>query len=174
MFNNRKAQIGETVTWVVATIAIIIILVISVLVVSIGPFKNREFKEGGTSDLLVTKSFTGYLLTDDGNGVVFEQLKDKKTYLEAPQETTRIDRTFPKKIFLGLYKDEYSSNQIFLRINSEWCGWDGSSKCDNRKVLFNQGGLPSNMKATKLFYDRIKLKDWGDETKNTILELMLN
>lgn len=173
----RKAQVGETVTWVVATIIIIVILVVSIFIVSSTTFSNSKKLESKNTqtDLLVTKSLLGYLLSKDGSTVqVFEQLKDKKTYVDAPSESVKIDETFFQKILFDLYKEEYSFNQILFRINSEFCKWEGSSKCNNERILFNQGGLPSNKGEARFFYDNIKLKNWGHETKNTVLELMLN
>src|SRR3989339_145530 len=43
--NNCRGQIGETLTWVVATIVIVIILSISIFVVSFGGFlgENKDF-----------------------------------------------------------------------------------------------------------------------------------
>ena len=82
MKKNNKGQISETMMWVVATIVIVVILGISIYIAGIsgvlGLEKKVEIKD--KSDLLVTKSFMGYLLSRDSSGKqVFEQLKDKET-----------------------------------------------------------------------------------------------
>ena len=63
--NNCRGQIGETLTWVVATIVIVIILSISIFVVSFGGFLGeKKFSEYDPiqSDLIFTKSFSGFLI----------------------------------------------------------------------------------------------------------------
>jgi hypothetical protein len=162
MFDNKKAQVGETVTWMVATVAIVIILVISVLVVSIGPFKNREFIESGTSDLLVTKSLAGYLLTED----VWNNLKDKKGIAGETVEKEIVDLF--KNIFI-LYEKEYPHH---------WIGIVTSDIVFN-PVLGVGPGAPPNSQfgfgnrlgksqgSEKFYYNQIKLNE------NIILELIL-
>ena len=63
---NKRAQVGETMTWIVATIVIIVILVISIYIAGVSDITNkifsREFEIKGHNDLLVTKSLTSYLI----------------------------------------------------------------------------------------------------------------
>ena len=75
---NKKAQIGETMTWVVATIVIVVVLSFSILL-SINIFKDKKFEVEKETDLLAVKSLTGYLLTEDSNGKkVFANLQEAK------------------------------------------------------------------------------------------------
>jgi len=60
---NKKAQIGETLTWVVATIVIIVILGVSIFIVSLH-LKNKNFIVNRKSDLIATKSITSFLIQD--------------------------------------------------------------------------------------------------------------
>jgi len=63
MLNNKRAQLGETMTWVVATIIIIVILVFSVFMIS--PItKNKKFESDKKTDLLATKDISSFLLED--------------------------------------------------------------------------------------------------------------
>lgn len=57
---NHKAQVGETMTWVVATIVIVVVLSFSILI-SINIFDDKEFGVERKTDLLATKSLTGFL-----------------------------------------------------------------------------------------------------------------
>lgn len=181
---DKKAQIGETMTWVVATIIIIVILVIAIVVVSSSPFKGGKKIESKNTktDLLVTKSFLGYLLRKDSSGArVFEQLKDKKTYLDDPVNGGELEKSnidLAKKIFPVLYKEEYSE-RFFLGINSEWCGWDkynqtSSGACDRSRPFEGIDRKSLTTSYVRISYDRIKLKDRGNKDDNTILELILN
>ena len=63
---NKKAQIGETITWVVATLVIIVVLGISVLVtIPLGSEKKIKI-EDKQKEFIATKSITN-LLSYDGN-----------------------------------------------------------------------------------------------------------
>ena len=110
---DRRAQVGETMTWIVATIVIIVILFISIYVAGASDIAKkvvglgREFEIKGHNDLLVTKSLTGYLLTNDGNGVVFEQLKDKENPLIDMNSFSNFNKEFSKNIFYKIYEKDY-------------------------------------------------------------------
>lgn len=67
---SKKAQIGETMTWVVATIIIIFILAISIFFVKFN-FEKRDFVYSVSNDLIVSKSTTSFLKEDNN----FENLK---------------------------------------------------------------------------------------------------
>lgn len=101
---NKKGEIGKTITWLVATVIIIVILLISVFIVSLNLRKNKrfkEFKEGKIEDLLVVKSLSAYLLTKDASGKnVFEQLRDE-------EKLNDFNGPLALKIFEGLYKKDY-------------------------------------------------------------------
>ena len=57
---NKKAQIGETMTWVVATLIIIVILGVSIFIVQFS-LSKKEFVLFATNDLIVTKSVVSFL-----------------------------------------------------------------------------------------------------------------
>jgi len=61
---NKKAQLGETMTWIVATLIIIIVLAISISVTSLNSGKKKIiiFEK---SDLYAVKSVSAYMLTND-------------------------------------------------------------------------------------------------------------
>lgn len=83
---NKKAQSGETITWIIATIIIIVILLISIYGASalakskkiITTAKNPSNLFGSDyspdSDLLAVKSMTGFLLTSDNGNFVYSQI----------------------------------------------------------------------------------------------------
>ena len=69
MLNNKKAQIAETMTWVVATIIILVILAIAIFAASIMSVVTRTINvEADESTVLLKKSLQGYLLTQDSGG----------------------------------------------------------------------------------------------------------
>jgi len=69
--NNRRGQIGETMTWVVATIVIIVILGISIFIVKFS-LNEKEFVKFSSEDSVLTKSAVSFLRY--GNN--FDELKN--------------------------------------------------------------------------------------------------
>ncbi len=104
IIKSRKAQTGETLTWIVATIIIIIVLGIAIFIASISPNNlksSRSFSQ--TSDVLASKSLYSYLLTKDVNGkIVYEQIKNQG-------DLSASTGNFAISIFKGLYGGEYVS-----------------------------------------------------------------
>lgn len=75
MFNNKHAQIGETLSWIVATAIIIFLLMISIAIVGLGK-KEREIENEDKFNLVISKSLIGYLQTDEGTGKInYERLQ---------------------------------------------------------------------------------------------------
>ena len=107
---NKRGQIGKTITWVVATVIIIVILFISIFVATsyLGGSKKADFSK--QSDILASKSFFAYLLTEDTEGdTVYEQLRDEENLndfngnlaLNIFEEFYRKD--YPYTIWLVIY-----------------------------------------------------------------------
>ncbi len=77
---NKKAQIGETMTWVIATIVIIVILVFSIFISSfIGRGRDKMFPATGDfRNLIEAKSISGFLLTENDYGErIFDQILEE-------------------------------------------------------------------------------------------------
>ena len=92
-------------TWVVATVIIIVILLISIFITTgaesfLGVDKKVDFsaKQG---DLLASKSFFAYLLTEDAGGrTIYEQLKNQENLND-------FNGNLAIKIFDKFYSEEY-------------------------------------------------------------------
>ena len=102
---NKKGQIGETMTWVVATIIIIIILAISIFISSFYLGKSKKIQESyswlPTAGIPASKSLFSYMLTLDSEGkTVHSQLKEEDNLNE-------FSGNLGKKIFLEFYGKEY-------------------------------------------------------------------
>ncbi len=163
MLDNKRAQIGETMTWIVATIIIIVILIFSIFIVSLSK-KNRSFELKGYNDLLVTKSFMGYLLSDDGKGVVFEQIKNKEGFPTDPEiklEKSNVDLAI--KIFPMLYS-EGNLNYIWLGIVDYTCKFE--SACTAISIPFGDRNK-KDLLGKRLFYNNLMLN------KNSFIELIV-
>ncbi|GIU68528.1 MAG: hypothetical protein KatS3mg001_378 [Candidatus Pacearchaeota archaeon] len=59
----KKAQVGETTSWIFATIVIITIILISLFIVQFYQGKNKEIEELKTVDVVAAKSLFSYILT---------------------------------------------------------------------------------------------------------------
>ena len=113
MLHNKKAVVGETLTWIIATLIVIIILAFSIFVTSLlvksqGFGGDRGFSTYNQNDLLVTKSLTGYLLTEDNGEKVFEQIK-------AEGDLNDFNGPLSLSIFLDLYKKDYARGWLDIR-----------------------------------------------------------
>jgi hypothetical protein len=106
---SRKGQISEGITWVVATIAIIIILLVSISLTSFYT-KDREIKKDFFRDSTNQKTVLSYLLTKEDNGEI--------VYLDIKKEGNLKDVSgnLALKIFNGLYKDRYQ--QMWVGVSS--------------------------------------------------------
>ena len=112
MLDNKRAQIGETTTWVIATIVIVVILIFSIFIVSFTKDESKKFENQDTnSDLLAMKSLSGYLLTQDQNGIIiYEQLKNE-------QDLNEFNGNLAFDIFKKLYEKDYGFG-IWMGITS--------------------------------------------------------
>ena len=116
----KKAEIGETVTWLVATLIIVVLLAISIFVSSlIGSLNYEDLSIQDKSDLLVTKSLTSYLMTEDVSGkIIFNQIKEDK-------DLNDFNAPLSLKIFT-FYEEEYSRG-IYLDIRGKDAKLSGGS-----------------------------------------------
>ena len=99
---NKKATVGETITWVIATVIIIVILLISVFVTTSFLSGNKKVDfSAKQSDFLALESFFAYLLTEDTSGqTIYEQLKEEGNL-------TQFNGELALNIFNGLYSEDY-------------------------------------------------------------------
>ncbi|MEK6741717.1 MAG: hypothetical protein AABX68_00855 [Nanoarchaeota archaeon] len=99
---NNKAQVGDTIMWFVATIAVVVILAISIFSVSFAFSNGGGVKNIKTTDVLASKSLLSYTLTkDDGGKTIYEQIKQDKFFSEA-------NGNLSIEVFSGYYSNEYS------------------------------------------------------------------
>lgn len=107
---NKRGQISETLTWIVATLIIVVILSVSVFLASfVG--HSKTFPSTQNIDLFAKKSFTAYLLTRDSSGsTVYNQIAQE-------EQLNDFNGNLAKKIFEGLYERDY--HIIWLAVISK-------------------------------------------------------
>ena len=108
----KKGQIGETITWFVATIIIIIVLMVLIVVVTsfYGDFKGIK-KTTTSVDVLASKSFFSWVLTEDSGGkMIYEQLQEEDNLND-------FNGLLAEKIFKNFYSEEYQDVWVGMNID---------------------------------------------------------
>ncbi|HEB46899.1 MAG TPA: hypothetical protein ENI22_00325 [Candidatus Pacearchaeota archaeon] len=106
---NKNAQVGETVTWIVATVIIVLILGVSIFLSStyLGESKNVGSAFYQPKDTLASKSLFSYMLTKNTDGInVYEQLIEN--------DLNESNGELAVGIFEEFYGEEY--NSVWLGI----------------------------------------------------------
>ena len=162
---NKRAQVGETMTWFIATIIVIAILAISVFIAQIYAGKKGGVYENKISDAVAEKSFFSFLLTKDvwaklnsdgnlkdSNGVLAKSIFDNyKTEYSLGLWVGIIDKTLDDKT--GVLRNQGLENDFFGKKPSGYVGAVG------------YGGVISQ---NYYVYEKIKL----NENKDIELVLM--
>lgn len=160
---GKKGQISESMSWIVATLVIIVVLSISIAaaggsdaVNKVVPGLDRSFKIKTTSDLLVTKSLTGFLQSD-GN---YKKIKDEDGYPKNPNfkfEDSMIE--LAENIFPVFYSGGISYNE---GINEPplWMGIVQKNSLFGSGVLVrNDQFKVRNAMLGEISYNKIKLNN---------------
>jgi hypothetical protein len=108
MYNKRAQQIGETITWVVATVIILIVVVVTVFVASfLG--HSKIFPTISQFDLFADKSLTAFLLTKDVNGnPVYNEIS-------TDGQLNSFNGNLAQQIFINLYSGFYHA-RLYLGV----------------------------------------------------------
>jgi hypothetical protein len=159
---NKKAQTGETLTWFIATIIIIVILGIAISVTQF-VIKGGETSFVKTHDVVAIKSLTAYLLTGTEEGLVYNQLQNEDNLND-------LNGNLAINIFENIYRKNYPA-AIWLGI------FDGDSLVEQRKgnsyfvgppsMVTVSGSGPGPGKVAQHISDKILLKE------NKYLEIIL-
>ena len=132
--NKKRAQIGETMTWIIATIVIIVLLAISIFISTayVGNDKKPSSSYVQITDIPASESFYSYLLTKDNTGkTVYGQLQEENNLNE-------FNGNLGTSIFKNFYGNEY---------NNVWVGIIFSRTLDPAKKNDYFGSKPSSYKG---------------------------
>lgn len=173
MLNNltktKTAQTGDTITWLVATVVIVVILTISIFAASVFFDKNKELSSNyfKSTDTLASKSMFSYVATKDSDGkMVYEQLREGENLND-------FNGKLALKIFRGLFQKDYLNNP-----NNIWVGFmieeqeNFFESVPNEKYFGSrqgtQRGTESSFHTIPYVSEKIKLS----ETKDVELALI--
>jgi len=123
----NRGQTGETLTWVVATIIIILILVISFVIVEFS-FSNRQMVKYLSNDVIVTKSAIAFFNEDDNFDILKDSINNDNYDLIKP----RVE-----KFLGGISSDNEQDFRVLV---------DGKLQ-DNSVVQNNFHGLANNRRS---------------------------
>jgi hypothetical protein len=169
---SDKGQVAETMTWIIATVVIIVILFATLSITGLNETAKKELKLdkkidfNTEEDLIITKSFLSYLLTNEENGRVFDELKDKEGYPLKKEYFNDFEEKLAKKIFY-IY-EEYTPDFFWIGIVSNELIYNKEEKHGTGVGLVSNEEFGSRINPfVKLFYDNIKLND------KSVLEIIL-
>jgi hypothetical protein len=148
---NKRAQIGETITWGVATVIILIILIVSVFIASIAGH-SKFFPTTNKIDLFAGKSLTAYLLTNDSNNVSIYneintggQLNNFNGILAQSIFTSLYSGYYNRQVFLGLATNSFTCLTPFNPLN--YGDFFGSGYCTYTNNYFPISGSVAGARA---------------------------
>jgi len=142
---NKKAQIGETMTWIVATIIIIIILAISIFLTNfvINSDKTITYSADRQKNLIATKSTIAFLQNKENS-----ELLNNKDYSGFEKQAGKLLEILPRPLGGGvggwnfeLYEDD-----------------EGKIIIHNYRLIPNIGQY--NYFENNILLDKIKLRLW--------------
>jgi len=119
--SSKRGQIGETMTWIIATIIIIVMLTITIIISDLSFGKNRKIQTDQNSDILASKSFFSYVLTKDAEG------KNVYSQLQTEENLNDFNGNLAIKIFNSSYGEEYNDLWVgFPELQNNYFGeWTG-------------------------------------------------
>lgn len=144
LLNHKKSQIGETITWVVATLIIIVVLLISVYASSLLS-KTKDFSSGYfytedlEYDLLAKKSMFAFLLTNlQGENIVYDQLSNEEDLNELSENLASqiFGKVFGKEFRVGI-----GINDNIEYIESTYSGEDSQEEFSEKIKLKDNNEL---------------------------------
>ena len=156
IFLNKRGQVGETITWIVATVIIIFILGTTLFVAEFSLAKNKEVSQTTQVDTLVSKSFFSYLLTDD----VYNQLK-------AEGNLSEFNGNLALNIFEEFYSKEYVDVWVGIVVNRTLLPYKPNDYFGTRPTEVRGGDL--NTRVIPHIIERISLDK--NKTIQTVLKI---
>lgn len=166
MYNFKKGQISDTLSWIIATVVIVSVLGIPILLIQLDMINTKRISFERVQDTIATKSISGYLLKNyewiGGNEWInkFEG-NEKKLSLEQESEIESLLRSLCTNGLEGwslilLFNEEavyhkgfykYSDLRYIVYDGNDWRNYfvRDNKKFDTKFYFDNQGN--------KLFFD---------------------
>lgn len=154
MLNSKNGQIGDTLTWFIATIIIIVILFLAILTSSLfGKSEERKVINPSAQDLLKSKEVMSYLVTPlSSSNFVFSQIVNSgnldqvtgplaveifKTNLESFYKQSSIIISYRENDKIEQLENPYFDSTIKITCNSGILEY--TKYCDTLKLNSERG-----------------------------------
>ena len=110
ILGQTKGQVAETMTWVIATVAILVILTIAIYSASVISKSNKTLNfNSNEPSILLRKSLQSYLITNDTN---------QKSVFEKIEKNENFD-SFSKKLSGEIFNKNSEVFEVYLRLNNK-------------------------------------------------------
>jgi hypothetical protein len=123
---NKRAQIGDTMAWIVATLIVFFIMFVFIAWVSLYAVKQKiSFSENSistsqvksNSDLLMTQKLVDFLRIPVGNRETIKDLVVKSDSSDGKEERINLFKTEAKKfIDENMIVNNYNSLRVWIRV----------------------------------------------------------
>jgi len=140
---NKKAQVGDTITWIVATLIIVVVLGISVFATISVSNKKTIFLDDKEKDFIATKSITNFLRNQEN--VVF---LESENYGVFEKKATTLFDTLPSAPRFG------SGGWNFIISEGE----EEIIQIFNKRFVVGQ----YNFFDTEITFKQLKLRFWNE------------
>ena len=130
--NSKKGQVADTATWMMATLIIIFVLVVSVYAASLLSTAIKtvkiDFSFEKKTDFLVRESLFAYLLTKDGDKNIYKKIDESKNidvfslnlatgiFEKTHENTFTLELRNPGDFSIGTYEKIKISDDSELRL----------------------------------------------------------
>jgi len=132
---NMRGQVGETMTWMVGTIVIIVILLVSIFIVSVLGGKEREIGGEGEGERILGKSLLGYFGTEDKNSgeLIYTQLEKEGAFNPSTGKLAQ-------DVFEGIYHNTGLYSGVWAGFFEGWFQPYESNDYFERRISTNRDG----------------------------------
>lgn len=149
---NKKAQISDTLNWIVATLVIVVILSICLFLVWGDILKNNLFFRDKQKDFIVTNSFTNFV-KDNFELVKSSVEDDEYSLLKKESQNFLKEQELPDIWAIDFFVDgerKFTSNNLGSKGTSTFLESSVMFELNNKKVFF------------RIWIDNPKLEDTAE------------
>jgi uncharacterized membrane protein len=144
---NKKAQVSDTITWIVATMIIVVVLSISVFFTISLSGQKKIFLEDREKDLLATKSITGFLKNAEKTLGSPALLSDRVSGTNNDIEKLLEVLPIKEALVIGAHSSGPATTTIFKIGVMGWSFEKGSKKDISLGSMHIHGGVQLNFWA---------------------------
>ena len=156
LLSNKRAQVADTMTWVVATIIIVVVLGISIIATNFVVSSQKPiFLDDKKKEFLATKSITSFLTKKENVDLLKNE--DYKSFGNHIVKLLEISRSN----FLVKGGDELFTSTTTTSTEGKWA----LKLYENEEIKYETCEHKNPFLATNLFLNKLKLEFWFTPVK---------